>query len=325
MAKKSTAKKAARAAKVAGFIASNPIPFLIALLIIVIIVIYTMNQINSELIRVMELYDMVGNQTQDSKGAFDKRLYYITVDEGGNTIVTIGYKSEAEKEQAEQAAEEAGDIGGGGTTIELSADAEQVRQALLNSQYAAKADSMAMIYQVCMDYNGDVNMAIGYMVNSAHEGNYGVVQYGKTVPNWTGTSSATSTQSNPLIVSNSANIAALEAVAVPGNTIGVGIVQWTYYTRLQRLCDHYRAVMSGDTISLDQVAQAERNWFNEEVSAYYDDCNASQQSSGYTPGSAQAWVYSVCVEFERPANKIQKGIERANAAQNLIDILEGIQ
>lgn len=107
--------KIGRAVKVAGFIASNPVPFLIVLLVVAVIIIYVAQQIDAELTSVMALYDSVNSQRQDSKGEFDKRLYYVTVESDGTVTVTVGYKSEVEKEQAEQAAGEAGDptvIGG---------------------------------------------------------------------------------------------------------------------------------------------------------------------------------------------------------------------
>lgn len=266
---------------------------------------------------------------KDSKNQFDKKLHFIKVNEDGTKEISIGFSSDIVKQEVE---EEVNNATGGanssleGTSITLSADAQKVKQALLNSSYSAKADSMAAIYEVCMSNYGNANMAIGFMINSAHEGNYGVVQYGKTVQKWDGVNSATSTQSNPLIVKTLKNVEALEAIAVSGNTVGVGIVQWTYYTRLKNLCGHYRNAMNGlSTISSDQLMQAENNYFKEELQAYYNSCNATQQASGYDADSIEAWAYAVCVEYEKPQNKKQKGIERANSAKSLAQVLENIQ
>lgn len=304
---------------------TNPYVIGITIVLAIVFIIYISQTVDNYLDDILFQYNSLTMKPENSKVGFDKKLFYITVDADGKQTITVGYRSELEKKQAEQAAQDA-DMSSTGSSVQLSATAEQVKQRLLNSSYSKKADCMAMIYDVCMAYNGDANMAIGYMVNCAHEGNYGLVQHGMTIPKWDGVNSCKSTASNPLIVSTRKNVEALEAIAVSGNDVGVGIVQWTYYTRLQGLCRHYKNVMgNSSTITTEQLAQAERNWFNEEVGAYFNDCNKLQNNCGFTAGSAQAWTYAVCVEYENPSNAEVKAVERANSAQTLINILGDLQ
>jgi hypothetical protein len=74
---------------------------------IAIFIVYLLSSANAQLNTLITQYTSITAKTSDSKGDFDKRLFYVTVNSDGTKTVTFGYKSEVAQEQAEQAAEEA--------------------------------------------------------------------------------------------------------------------------------------------------------------------------------------------------------------------------
>ena len=85
-------------------------PTLIGFLALIIlgIILYTVQAVSGEASDIMKMYDIIGNDKTNSKADFDKRLFFITINPDGTKSVTVGFRSEIEKEQSERAASEAG-------------------------------------------------------------------------------------------------------------------------------------------------------------------------------------------------------------------------
>ncbi|MCL2141190.1 MAG: phage tail tip lysozyme [Dehalococcoidia bacterium] len=103
---------------------------------------------------------------------------------------------------------------------------------------------------------------------------------------------------------------------------GLGMVQWTDYSRITTLLDLYKEVNGGgNTITATQVRRAEglmitRELLNHNIyksiypnwkSANSSDLNS--QTAAYNAGS------DLCLNYEIPANKAVKAVERGNLAK----------
>lgn len=87
---------------------TNP-PVLISLLVIITgFVIYIGMSAQYQMSQIMNQYSSLDAKPENSKEGFDKKLFYVTVDENGNTVVHVGFESEEQEIAAQQAAEEAG-------------------------------------------------------------------------------------------------------------------------------------------------------------------------------------------------------------------------
>lgn len=293
--------KIGRAVKVAGFIASNPVPFLIVLLIIAVIIIYVAQQIDAELTSVMALYDSVNSQRQDSKGEFDKRLYYVTVESDGTVTVTVGYKSEVEKEQAEQAAGEAGDPGRGDTQISLNMDAEAVKEKLEQAGYA-KAETLAYAYQIMKDLGYPDNAAIGLMANIQAEGSYGIVEY-SFVPAGGGNYKKNATVgyiNNP--VQTKTDVQKLYDLG-SSPACGFGSVQWSYGRRVTYADILLDTIGSSDTVTSDMLVNSEIQMFHHELTiggSYYNTLATALTNAGTNTNNAsvEQWAEAICDRYE---------------------------
>lgn len=93
------------------FIVKHPTFCLIVVGLIAIFAVYMISSANSTLNELVEQYTSLTARKDDSKYSFDKRLFYITVNADGTKTVTFGYKSEVAQEDAEEAAEQAGNTG----------------------------------------------------------------------------------------------------------------------------------------------------------------------------------------------------------------------
>ncbi len=79
--------------------------------VFIILVVYLISSANTYMDDLIKQYTSLTAKTNDSKYAFDKKLFYVTVEADGTKKITFGYKSEEQQEQAEQAAEEAANTG----------------------------------------------------------------------------------------------------------------------------------------------------------------------------------------------------------------------
>lgn len=87
---------------------TNP-PVLISLLVIIAgFVIYIGMSAQHQASQITSQYSSLDAKPENSKEGFDKKLFYVTVDENGNTVVHVGFESEEQEIAAQQAAEEAG-------------------------------------------------------------------------------------------------------------------------------------------------------------------------------------------------------------------------
>lgn len=294
----------------------------------------------SELDSLHETYSSLdGTENTNSKYSFKKSLEFVYklagkevpislhTDLGGKPVVDWEDIAPGEDDSTLDGGESEEGSGTEDEVLELSPDGQKVKQALeAHPDYRKKADALAFIYDACMRKYNDVNIAIGYMANCFKEGNYGIVQYGMTVPDWDGPGRAKkSTGTNPLIVSTSNNIKAVEARStIKGNVIGFGIVQWTFYTRVEGLVRHYKANAGADgNLSREELIKAENAWFEEELNAYTKD--VLEANGPYEKGSYKAVTYGVCVEYESPNDKYNKAVQRAESATILADLLKSIK
>jgi len=181
---------------------------------------------------------------------------------------------------------------------------------LSKSAYASKAYALSCVYKLVKDMISQ-EAALGVMANIWHEGNLGLVQYGKTVPKWDGSNSATSTQNSPLVVSCKENAEAVKGLGVSGNTVGVGIVQWTWYTYMAPLGDSYLTHCT--TYSDEELANAEIAMLSPVVNSH---------AAGLV-GSAEDCASYWLIHYERPANMHSKEAARRATATELKTLLNG--
>ena len=107
--------------KIIKFLFSNPTVAGVFLLFIIILVLYIVNSIDVQLSAIIEQYVSLTAKQTDSKYSFDKRLFYVTVDNDGTKTITFGYKSEVQQEQAEEAIQEAsGSIESAATSVSIT-------------------------------------------------------------------------------------------------------------------------------------------------------------------------------------------------------------
>lgn len=151
---KHTVGKAARRG-IFRFLIANPVVLVVLLVIISGIVAYLIYSANYQLDEIMRQYQSLSARTDDSKAEYDKKMFYITTDENGNTTIHIGYASEEAEEAAKQSAEEAGvstdpnQSGGGdpnvnGNQISKTAAAEKIIGLMRSAGYNDYAISAAL-------------------------------------------------------------------------------------------------------------------------------------------------------------------------------------
>lgn len=199
--------------------------------------------------------------------------------------------------------------GAGGTNVSLSVDAEEVKQKLLNSPYAAKAESLALIYSLVEPRLG-ANAAIGMMANANHEGSYGVVEhyfsknhhYGFRLPVSKGDKVTTRQDMEYL-----RNWTIEDAPAgqkeynskgeeIKRGSCGLGSVQWSYDRRIA-LVDIYLS-MSGDTYTDEMLQEGEARVIDLEMTVgeyYYNVVSKAANKHG---GTCEAWAEAFMDYYE---------------------------
>lgn len=91
------------------FLIMNPYVTLALVLILGAIIIYTVYSVNSTLDKLVYQYThLTDTSVVDSKAQFDKKLFYLKVNEDGSTSVVLGFSSDIAQEEMEQKAEESG-------------------------------------------------------------------------------------------------------------------------------------------------------------------------------------------------------------------------
>ena len=94
------------------FLIMNPYVTLALVLILGAIIIYTVYSVNSTLDKLVYQYThLTDTSVVDSKAQFDKKLFYLKVNEDGSTSVVLGFSSDIAQEEMEQKVEESGGTG----------------------------------------------------------------------------------------------------------------------------------------------------------------------------------------------------------------------
>lgn len=335
---------------VGGFVAkgmfklimTNPLLVTIVLVLLIAFIAYTLYSADYQLNQILKQYQSLSARQLDSRSGFNKRLFYITIDNNGNTTVTVGYKSEVEEEIAKSELDNAlgddEDYGGGGHTVTLNSDATAVRNALLSSpEFSDKADSLALTYQLVMDSFGNLNAAIGLMANVANEGNYGVVEHsfskehkhGFRLPSG-GVTIKTKEDIQYLLNWDSTTNTGTKPYK---GSCGVGSVQWSYGRRIAFLNVVMGMVKSGSTIDKNMWMQAESTYMLQELvpgGSYYTTVSKNVGSN-----TVEDWAEAFCDYYERPGGCCPKGhkmshsgsacVTRRATAGKLATLLEGIK
>ena len=191
-------------------------------------------------------------------------------------------------------------------TITVNAKNTKVLEALKNSQWSSKADSLALAYYVIIDCGYSVECAIGLMANLVAEGNYGIVEYAfskshsfgfrlpsggsvcKTiadieyVKNWTTSNEGTGSSK------------------WKKGSCGFGSVQWSYGRRVNfaKIC---LSIMKNDSdVNNNNWSIAEATFITQELkNEYYDKIEKAARKAG---GSVEAWAEAFCDRYEMPQN-----------------------
>lgn len=199
-----------------------------------------------------------------------------------------------------------------GSGIIVSGDVYSKLKA--SSTFAAKAETLAYVYDLIEPTYGS-DAAIGIMANIFCEGKPGLVQYGKSVPNWDGDGKASreSKPSNGLFVRTHANINAVEALGNnKNNKTGVGMIQWTYYTYMSPLANKYRQFCTTEPFSDSDLLKAELDLLME-----FAKSNESGLKGDYK-AVCTYWLLKV----ENPAGASSKIDERCGYADDLYNTLK---
>jgi len=222
--------------------------------------------------------------------------------------------------------------------VNIAVKNTKIRDALKSSQWASKADSLAVAYDVVIAAGYSVKCAIGLMANLVAEGNYGIVEYAfssshnfgfylpsggvkcKTiadinyVKNWTTDKNAGSKK--------------MSTYTLYKGSCGFGSVQWSYDRRVNfaKVCLN---IMKKDSDVNDaNWAAAEATFIAQELkNGYYNSVANAANNAG---GSVEAWAEAFTDKYERPAGADLKMtatgsacITRRKNARDIYNFLSG--
>lgn len=310
---------------------------LVKLLLVVLLVIFTFLIIEATVTgdSIVDVYMSLTARVTQSNVNFDKRISFMSTDSEGNTTIQFGWKNEYTQSTGEVATDFAennpGEPGtsGGGSSVQLSAGAEQVKQALIAGGYSeAKADGMATVYDLLNPTLG-TNAAIGLMANVAAEGSYGVVEESFA-------SSAASLFPGAAWHRTCVSKEGLEWLKAKGNGVscGFGCVQWSYGRRMQLIAVYENVIGGSDTITDEYRAIAESMYMAQELSpgtSYYNTV-----SSHVSNDTAEEWAEAFCDYYEicagccygeghpRMSGQGSACVERRGNATNIANILSNM-
>lgn len=333
------------------FLIMNPYVTLALASILGAIIIHTVYSINSMLDKLVYQYThLTDTSVVDSKAQFDKKLFYLKVNEDGSTSVVLGFSSDIAQEEMEQIVEESGGAGSSGRRLELSADSEAVKQAL-SVEYPQKAEAMAIAYELVNPTLG-TDAAIGLMANIVHEGNYGVVEYSFSTDSGhyykdhsfrlpSGGSIVSTKADLDYLKAQSWNLTAQHVLGYDDNgdpryckpeSCGLGCVQWSFGRRLALIDKYYEVLGDNNTITDEMKQTAECLHMSVELtpgSTYYNTV-----SSHVTNGTVEEWAEAFCDYYVKPSGWCGSGNQMSNSgsacqarraeATKIADILEGL-
>lgn len=204
---------------------------------------------------------------------------------------------------------------------ELDVDAEKVKQILLNSQFAPKAESLARAYSAVKPLYGS-NAAIGLMANIWNEGNAGVVEYSFSKYGYThaGATHGFKLPSGGTSIQSIADLHYLKDQNWDTTTkhitgydnegkpkycspasCGLGSVQWSFDRRIALvniylgLCHTDEDVKNKTILQIGEV-QLITNELTQK--SYGATVSSKANASG---GTVQAWAEAFCDYYELPA------------------------
>lgn len=237
-------KKARVLGRIATIIFSNPVTtiiFFVVIAIIIAICCYTVYQMNNYLLQLEKQYTSLTARQEESGSQFNKRLFFITRNADGTVSITIGYKNEEAMQTAQDILEdnennpdptaEQHNYDGSANGIQDMCNLLAGAQADLGITDFAAPSQFTEKEKAILISGKAVGLSdaacCGIIGNSNSEGGYGLQQYGKT------SSLGSSSNSNPLYIYNydySDVLSAFAGLNHSGNTVGIGMTQWTYYT-----------------------------------------------------------------------------------------------
>lgn len=284
----------------------------------------------------VKIYVSLTAKVNDSTINFDKRLSFVSTDSDGTVNIEFGWKNEYTKSTGEVASAWAENNPGetnpslseSGSSVQLSADAETIKQALINGGYSeVKATGMATAYDIINPTLG-TNAAIGLMANIAEEGDFGVVEESYS-------RSASSIFPGSAYHRTCVSVDGLDWLENKGDGVscGFGCVQWSYGRRMA-LVSVYRSIISGSSISDSERATAEAMFMGQELSpgsSYYNSV-----SRHVTNDTAEEWAEAFNDYYEISGGscygeghpKMSGGgsscVRRRRNATNIASILSGL-
>lgn len=182
------------------------------------------------------------------------------------------------------------------TSYVLSASAEEVRNILANSEFAAKADAMALAYDKLKSLGYSDPACIGLMANIASEGNYRVVEY--KFSRYHNAGFYLPSNSSDCKISTLADLNYCKNFD-SNTSIGVGTVQWSFGRRVGMCTAALKYITSDATCTDENWAKAEADFMVEELtigSSYYNA--VSKAANGST--DAKVWAEAFCDKYELP-------------------------
>lgn len=216
--------------------------------------------------------------------------------------------------------------------IIIKIEKSEILEALKDSPWSSKADSLSAAYDVIISCGYSVECAIGLMANLIEEGNYGIVEYSfskshnygfylpsgghkcktiediKYVRDWT-TSNNNSGKN------------------LKKGSCGFGSVQWSYDRRVNfaKIC---LSIMKNDSdVNDTNWAIAEATFIAQELKGgYYNSIEKAARNAG---GSVEDWAEAFSDKYERPAGADLKMTgtgsackARRNNAKNIYNYLK---
>lgn len=296
-------------------IVTNPWLILIVLGFMIILIVYFISSANTYLTQLVDQYSSLSAKVSDSKAQYDKKLFYLTENLDGTVSVTIGFRSEEEQRQAEEAAEEATSPTAPTQSIQLSADAQAVEDLLATQpEFAAKAHALAAVYDKVNGVYG-TNATIGFMANIAAEGSFGQVeqsfsfasgrrQYGFNMP------------SEGDHIKTKEDVEYLRYTWPASYSTGFGMVQWSFGRR-HNLCDAYLSRLadkpSSYQIPPEIMEEVEVNFFYTES---LEDMESIEGGVARTSDTPENWAEAVCDYYERPSGCCDSSIKMSGTGSS---------
>lgn len=303
---------------------------------------YMLYSANVQLDYILEQYMNLSVKRADSKSDFNKKLFYIQVDENGIVNITVNLPTGFDKEDESdfdtgRVEDENGDLVipplAQGSVPNSNISNSEVAQKLKDA-YPTKYEEMALVWELMhntFQSNADY-IAIGLMANIANEGGYGVVEGLFAISHKDGVSIPSTPNAN--WGSNTMKtIRDVEYFNKLSSSIscGVGSVQWSHERRITFTSICLKYMKSDSDVNDVNWAKAEAEMLVYEIhpgSGYYKDVSGAVGKAGNTVenwAEAFADYYEICDGYCGKGNKMTgSGAQcksRRNNATNIASLL----